>query len=139
MSNVLENSVLLGALATENTLKVIGLVSDVMGAKGTITVSLDNLRREGVAVRTTITDSTGKVYNVICSKQVSEGIRDKSIKLNQVATFPITEYETREGTIIPKIVLPLGSSVIVGVESKSISTVPYVRATEDNILDFVAL
>jgi hypothetical protein len=139
MSNVLENSVLLGALATENTLKVIGLVSDVMGAKGTITVSLDNLRREGVAVRTTITDSTGKVYNVICSKQVSEGIRDKSIKLNQVATFPITEYVTREGTIIPKIVLPLGSSVIVGVESKSISTVPYVRATEDNILDFVAL
>jgi len=92
---------------------------NVVGAGAKILMSKANLAK----VEQTYDDDT-KGYNrvvivlkkpddsrlkLICSKPVSKGLRDTSINIKMLRTFPIGEYITKDGTAIPQIQMPDGS------------------------------
>ena len=71
-----------------------------------------------------------------CSKPVSKGIRDASINIKMLRTFPIGEYIAKDGTAIPQIQMPDGAG-FTEVGDVDGETQDYqVEATDPN--DFIA-
>lgn len=137
--NLLENAVIAQALVTDNNLVEICKVKDLVGEKGTLSVSVDNLLRTEKALQLIVTTEEGKVLRLITSGAVGAAIRAKELPLKTVATFPVVEYATKgSGEIIPMVVNPIGSSVLVSIEAKTFDKGEYKREFKGDIKELIA-
>lgn len=130
---ILKNLVLQSALTTANELTTICKVSDLVGPKGQLQVSLDNLQKEGVGVLLLATRATGETYRLMTSTALSQSLRAKDIKLSDLGSFPIIEYTVQggknAGTVIPMVTMPQGSAITVGIVAEKFSKEDYKRAS----------
>lgn len=99
-----------------STLASEGRVIDLVGKKGTISLIPRNFKDESKRVVVILTKEDGTSASVSCSKAVSEGLRNKTMKLEQLVGFNIVANE--EG--VPFIAAPSAGLVTVSVESLTI-------------------
>ena len=90
-----------------NALTSVGVVSDLVGADGIISFIPKNLKDDTKRIALVLTKADGTSAMISCSKAVSDGLRDKSIKMSNVAGFEVLEGDSG----ISFISLPSGALV----------------------------
>lgn len=93
---------------TENTLESLGTVLSQIGKEGTISLIPKNFKSKDKRVVLVLAKKDGKSVMVTCSKQVSDGLRDKTVTLGNILNFEML-YD--EATEVPYISLPGGGLV----------------------------
>jgi hypothetical protein len=104
---------------TESTLESQGTVMDLVGKDGFLELIPKNLKDESKRVVVILKKKNGTSATVTCSKQVSDGIRNKTIELGHLVNFEILEGDSG----VPFISMPGGALISVAV--KSITTKEY--------------
>lgn len=117
----------------ESTLETEGRVIDLIGKDGSIDLIPKNLKDTSKRVVVILRKKNGTSVMVSCSKQVSDGIRDKSITVGQLMGFEILKGESD----IPFISLP-GGGQLVTIQAKNVKVVEY-EPTAVNSEDLIAL
>lgn len=97
----------------ESTLQSQGVVKDIVGADGTIALIPKNLQDATKRVVVILKKKNGTSATVTCSKQVSDGIRNKTIELGHILNFEVLEGESG----VPFISMPGGALVEIAVKS----------------------
>lgn len=92
---------------TENSLISEGTVLSAIGTKGSISLIPKNFKDATKRVAIVLKNAKGASLIVSCSEQVSKGLRDKSITVNQLAGFEILSNE--DG--VPFISMPTGALI----------------------------
>lgn len=98
--------------SVENTLEVIGTVREIIGAKGKVTFSENNLRDESKAVTVLLTNEKGQQGRAYCSAAVSKGLRDKTISAGEFMSLNVAPGETKEGVAIFRVIRPQGATLV---------------------------
>ena len=99
--------------SNESTLESQGTVLNAVGKGGTISLIPKNFKDLDKRVVLVLQRKDGKSCAVTCSKQVSDGLRSKSIELDHVLNFDILEGESG----VPFISMPGGALVSIKVDS----------------------
>lgn len=97
----------------ESTLESLGSVLDQIGKQGKLSLIPKNFKDNSKRVVLVLENKNGESVMVTCSKQVSDGLRDKSISLGNVLNF---ELLYNEDTEVPYISLPGGGLISVAVK-----------------------
>jgi len=75
----------------------VGTLKQLAGPGTTIAFNPNNLANPDVRIVVSVIDKTsGDVANVYCSPRVSEGVRNKSIKLRDLVSYPVTVQTTSD-------------------------------------------
>lgn len=93
----------------------VGTVAQLVGKGGKIKLVPKNLADKAKRVAVILEKKNGESALVICSKAVSEGVRDKSITLSHLLGFTITEQLSADGETINVITMPTGSGSLIEV------------------------
>ena len=92
---------------SETTLESMGTVLDNVGKDGSIALIPKNLKDVTKRVVIILKNKAGKSVQITCSKQVSDGLRNKSIELGHVLNFEVLYGESE----VPYISLPGGNLI----------------------------
>jgi len=92
---------------TGNVLATAGVVRDLVGKDGTLSIIPKNFKDDTKRVALILTKADGTSTMISCSKAVSDGLRNKSIKMSNVAGFEVLEGDSG----ISFISLPSGALV----------------------------
>ena len=115
---------------TDATLESEGTVLDLVGKDGKISIIPRNFKDKSKRVVLVLQKKNGKSATVSCSAAVSEGLRNKTIKLDHVLNFNV--ITTDEG--VSFISMPAGALVTVEVKNlTAVDFVPSVVAYEELI------
>jgi hypothetical protein len=98
---------------TESTLESQGTVLSVVGKDGYLELIPRNLQDVTKRVVVILKKKNGTSATVTCSKQVSDGLRNKTIELAHLINFEILEGESG----VPFISMPGGSLISVAVKN----------------------
>jgi hypothetical protein len=109
---------------TNSVLTTAGVVRDLVGTDGTLSIIPKNFKDSSKRVALVLTKADGTSAMISCSKAVSDGLRDKSIKMSNVASFEVLENE--EG--LSFICLPATGGALVNFAVKDLKLENYVPA-----------
>jgi len=129
---------------------VIGNVAETIGPKGSIKFIKKNLKGTK-RVYVTLVNEKGLEADVTCSKEVSAGVRDKSINIGNLMSFDIFESkafqrdangeqmfdeETGEQLFVPvaQIQMPDGEDNVIEIKAKDVKVVEYAAPLESDEL-----
>lgn len=90
----------------------LGTVAELTGVGGKIGLLPTNFNNHDKRVVIIMKKANGTSAQVICSSNVSEGLRAKEITLSQVQGFPIVEQITPDGEIINIVTMPSGGALV---------------------------
>jgi hypothetical protein len=93
--------------AVESTLTSLGTVAKAIGQNGSINLIPSNFKNDSVRVKLILKKEDGTSTGVTCSQKVSDGLRDKSIKVDHLLNFEVLYGESG----IPFISLPGGGLI----------------------------
>jgi len=91
---------------------VLGTVASLAGQGGKLTFIPRNLADESKQVVVILTLKDGTSCSIVASKELSKRIRNKEIKLSQIATLNVTEEISLGGEIINVINMPSTGELI---------------------------
>ena len=113
---------------TDATLESEGTVLDLVGKDGKISIIPRNFKDKSKRVVLILQRADGTSCQVSCSAQVSEGLRNKSIKIENVLNFNVVTAESG----ISFISMPAGALVTVEVKNLTAEEfVPSIVAYEE--------
>ena len=90
----------------------LGTVAELTGVGGKIALSPPNFINHDKRVVIVMKKANGTSAQVVCSSNVSNGLRAKEITLSQVQGFPVVEQITNDGEIINIVTMPSGGSLV---------------------------
>ena len=90
----------------------LGTVAELTGVGGKIALSPPNFNNHDKRVIIVMKKANGTSAQVICSSNVSSGLRAKEITLSQVQGFPVVEQITNDGEIINIVTMPSGGALV---------------------------
>jgi len=93
--------------AYQSTRKSLGTIAQICGPGGSYKPSsprnwLDTTKQVAIL----LFNKEGKSQMVVCSPAVSDGLRNKSIKLSQLQSFEVCEYFAKNGEITNTVTMP---------------------------------
>ena len=100
---------------------VLGTVAEIAGPGAEINFIKDNLNDWNKRLQVILKRPDGTSSAILCSPTVSKGVRNKEIRVSQLAGFPIIEHVVGKdyknaGLVMPIISMPEGQSLISGGE-----------------------
>jgi len=90
----------------------LGTVAELTGVGGKIGLLPSNFNNPNKRVVIIMTKADKTSEQVVCSSNVSKGLRAKEITISQVQGFPIVEQITPDGEIINIITMPSGGALV---------------------------
>ena len=90
----------------------LGTVAELTGVGGKIGLLPANFNNHDKRVIIVMKKANGTSAQVICSSNVSSGLRAKEITLSQVQGFPVVEQITNDGEIINIVTMPSGGALV---------------------------
>ena len=90
----------------------LGTVAELTGVGGKIALSPPNFINHDKRVVIVMKKANGTSAQVVCSSNVSNGLRAKEITLSQVQGFPVVEQITNDGEIINIVTMPSGGALV---------------------------
>jgi hypothetical protein len=119
-------SITFKAYERTETLTNLGTVTEMVGTDGTIGLIPNNFNNPKVRVSVVLKKKDGTSALLTCSEKVSNGLRDKTIALGQLISFPITSGENE----VPYISMPSGSALM-EFKISELKSVAYKASTVD--------
>lgn len=90
----------------------LGTVAQLTGVGGKIGLIPANFNNHDKRVVVVMKRADGTSAQVVCSSNVSSGLRAKEITLSQVQGFPVIEQITNDGEIINIVSMPSGGALV---------------------------
>ena len=90
----------------------LGTVAELTGVGGKIGLLPANFNNHDKRVVIIMKKANGTSAQVVCSSNVSSGLRAKEITLSQVQGFPVVEQITNDGEIINIVTMPSGGALV---------------------------
>jgi hypothetical protein len=103
----------------------LGTVSSLVGKGGKVKFVPKNLADDSKRVAVILERKDGASALLICSENVSKGIRSKDISLANLLGFTVTEQLSRSGETINVITMPNGGGNLIEVAVDSVKVADY--------------
>lgn len=119
----------------------LGTVASIIGEAGKISFIPANLANTEKRLYLILEKEDGTVDQVVCSKQVSEGLRSKELTLGHVMGFEIKEQASASGEIYNQITMPSANQGLITFNAKDIKVAEYKveGLTQDKINSLLAV
>jgi hypothetical protein len=103
----------------------LGTVNSLVGKGGKIKFVPKNLADDSKRVAVILEQKDGKSALVVCSENVSKGVRNKEITLANLLGFSVTEQLTKTGETINVITMPNNGTALIEVAVDSVKIADY--------------
>ena len=103
----------------------LGTVNSLVGKGGKIKFVPKNLADDSKRVAVILERKDGASALLICSENVSKGVRSKEITLANLLGFTVTEQLTRSGETINVVTMPNGGANLIEINVDSVKVADY--------------
>lgn len=104
---------------------ILGTIKELIGEGGSINFLDSNLMNPSKRLIVILKKADGTQSQITCSKEVSEGVRAKTITIGNLLGFEVAEYTSEEGEMYNLVKMPNLGGKLISFDADEIEVVAY--------------